>query len=126
VPHRKVRNRKRYPDSPEALARRRQKAIEKLDARYANDPAAEVCRICGKKRSLIGMAAHMRAEHNSHIYVCSCGQGFNKEKCFEAHRRDCNDGTPGLKARRLRYAFVEDIVHLPYQEFVKELLKPWP
>ena len=122
MPHRKVRNRKRYPDSPEALERRRQKAIEKLDARYANDPAAEVCRICGVKRSLVGMATHMRCEHQTFIYVCSCGEGFNKEKCFEAHRRDCDDGTPELKTRRQRYDFVESIVGLPYRDFVKELL----
>jgi hypothetical protein len=123
MPHRKVRDKKRYPDSAEAAARRRQKAIEKLDARYENDPAAEACRICGVKRSIIGMATHMRAEHQSYVYVCSCGQGFNKEKCFEAHRCECDDGTPELKTRRLRYAFVDSIVHLPYREFVKELLR---
>jgi len=122
----RVRDKRRYPDSPEAAERRRQKTIEKLDERYANDPEAEVCRICGVRRSLIGMTTHMRRLHQSYIFVCSCGEGFNNEKKFETHRRGCGVVARDGKARRERYAFVDEAAHLPYRDFVKEIMKPWP
>lgn len=125
MPHRKVRDKKRYPDSPEAAARRRQKEMERMSARYEGDPDAETCRICGVRRSAAGMPTHMRQEHKTFMFVCECGEGFNIERRYEEHLA-ASAASHGERGQRdARYKFVDKIARLPYREFIEEMRKPW-
>lgn len=101
--------------------------------KLAQDPTAVPCPVCGLLLSSSGTGTHRR-QHvlNGDIEVelpfqCEeCGEAYETEGSLLSHVARGHKAKTRTKAppeRRDRVKFVASIAHLPYREFIEELLK---